>query len=92
MPLRLETLGEGDRVLAAMTSWIWVMPKEARGCIGCHEDRELTPPNRFVQAVRKRPHVLGVGKGGEGVGLTGDGRQTAKPIPDGKADSPAGDR
>jgi Tol biopolymer transport system component len=58
-PFRLETLGEGGEVLQAMESWIWVMPKEGRGCIGCHADRELTPPNRFVQAVRKEPQEVG---------------------------------
>ncbi len=33
--------------------WIWVMPNENRGCIGCHEDGELTPPNDFAQALGK---------------------------------------
>ena len=52
-PLRLRLLdGEGHET-RAMKSWIWVMPKEARGCIGCHEDPELTPPNRHTQALRK---------------------------------------
>ena len=57
-PLRLATLDSDGRVLQRMTSWIWVMPKEARGCIGCHEDRELTPPNRHVQALREAPYVI----------------------------------
>ena len=52
-PLRLETLDAEGKVLQAMTSWLWVMPQEPRGCIGCHEDRELTPPNRHVYALRK---------------------------------------
>ena len=54
-PLRLETLDEKGDILQAMTSWVWVMPRERRGCIGCHEDRELTPPNRHVFALRKEP-------------------------------------
>ena len=62
-PLRLETLGDDGRVLQAMSNWLWVMPREARGCIGCHEDRELTPPNRFVQAVRKEAQVVGAKQG-----------------------------
>ena len=49
--------GRGD-VSFSMENWIWVMPRESRGCIGCHEDRELTPPNRHVFALRKPPHVL----------------------------------
>lgn len=59
-PLRLETLDADGRVLRAMSSYFyfWVMPNERRGCIGCHEDRELTPPNRQVTALRKAPHRL----------------------------------
>ncbi len=66
-PLRLQTVGADGQVLQAMRSWIWVMPVEARGCIGCHEDRELTPPNRFVSALRRPPHP---------VGLVGDNRRS----------------
>ncbi len=58
-PLRLQTLDVDGVVLQTMRSWIWVMPKEARGCIGCHEDRELTPPNRHVLALRRPPHRVG---------------------------------
>jgi len=35
------------------SSWIWVRNKEPRGCIGCHENGELTPENRMVDAVKK---------------------------------------
>ncbi len=59
-PLRFQTLGENGEVLQAMESYVWVMPRESRGCIGCHEDRELTPPNRHVEALRKEPHVIGL--------------------------------
>jgi len=59
-PLRMQTLNEAGDVLRDMKSWMWVMPDEHRGCIGCHEDRRLTPPNRNVHALRFRPHALGV--------------------------------
>ena len=59
-PLRLQTLDPSGHVLTDMRSWIWVMPKESRGCIGCHEDRELTPPNRLVRALRAAPHRVGL--------------------------------
>jgi hypothetical protein len=59
-PLRLETVDASGDVLRKMQSWIWVMPNEARGCIGCHEDRELTPPNRNARALRDGPVCLGV--------------------------------
>lgn len=59
-PLRLQTVDAQGDVVQAMQSWIWVMPREARGCIGCHEDRRLTPPNRHVLALQKRPKRIGV--------------------------------
>jgi hypothetical protein len=59
-PLRLETLGPDGEVLRTMRSWFWVMPGERRGCIGCHEDRALSPPNRHPLALRKPPHPVGV--------------------------------
>ena len=58
--LRLEALDRQGGVLAAMQSWIWVMPMERRGCIGCHEDRNLTPPNRFALALRATPRPVGL--------------------------------
>jgi hypothetical protein len=59
-PLRLRTLDAEGGVLQAMRSWFWVMPREGRGCIGCHEDRELSPPNRHTLALRKDPHPIGI--------------------------------
>jgi hypothetical protein len=43
-----------------MQNWLWVMPSERRGCIGCHADRELTPPNRHVLALREHPRKIGI--------------------------------
>jgi hypothetical protein len=59
-PLRLETLGPDGEALQAMENWIWVMPSERRGCIGCHADRESTPPNRHVLALREGPRKIGI--------------------------------
>lgn len=58
-PMRLETLDSDGSILRGMKSWFWVMPGERRGCIGCHEDREMTPPNRHVRALRKAPQRIG---------------------------------
>jgi len=58
-PLRLRTVDAAGDTIAEMTSWIWVMPRESRGCIGCHEDRELSPPNRRVAALRQQPFAVG---------------------------------
>jgi hypothetical protein len=71
-PLRLETRAADGATVQTMRSWIWVMPNERRGCIGCHADRERTPPNRHVLALRERPREVG----------TGD-REPAPPVPRG---------
>jgi len=59
-PLRLETVRSDGKLLQGMRNWLWVMPSERRGCIGCHADRELTPPNRHVLALREQPRKLGI--------------------------------
>ena len=51
-PIELELL-DADGVAIRSCGWIWARPREARGCIGCHEDPELAPENRFVKAVQK---------------------------------------
>jgi len=52
IPIRLQLLDE-DGLALRTCDWIWVRNKESRGCIGCHEDAELTPENRMVAAVTK---------------------------------------
>jgi hypothetical protein len=52
IPIRLQLLDQDGLALRAC-EWIWVRNKESRGCIGCHEDGELTPENRMVEAVTK---------------------------------------
>jgi len=37
-----------------------VKNKAKRGCIGCHEDGELSPENVFSDAVGKPPHELNI--------------------------------
>jgi len=52
IPLELQ-LVDTRGVSLRSCGWIWVRPNENRGCIGCHEDGELTPPNDFAQALGK---------------------------------------
>jgi hypothetical protein len=52
IPIELQLI-DADGLALRSCSWIWVRNNETRGCIGCHEDGERTPENRFVQAVRK---------------------------------------
>jgi hypothetical protein len=56
-PVELQLLDE-DGLALRSCAWIWTRWKEARGCIGCHEDPERTPPNRLVQAVQGAPARL----------------------------------
>jgi hypothetical protein len=54
-PVELQTL-DSDGMALRSCGWIWARNHEPRGCIGCHEDGELTPENVLVKAVT-RPSV-----------------------------------
>ncbi len=49
-PIQLQLLDK-DGMALETSEWIWARNHEARGCIGCHEDGELTPDNVFVKAL-----------------------------------------
>jgi len=58
-PFLIQLLNEGGKVLETMPRWMWVRRGTSRGCIGCHENKELAPENRVSDAVRKAvPWVL----------------------------------
>jgi hypothetical protein len=52
IPVELQVLDE-DGLALRRCSWIWAMNHEPRGCIGCHEDGELTPENQMVDALKQ---------------------------------------
>jgi Tol biopolymer transport system component len=54
-PIKLQTL-DADGMALRSCDWIWAKNHEPRGCIGCHEDGELTPENVLVAAVT-RPSI-----------------------------------
>ncbi len=58
LPIRFQTFNEDGQLVRGPSDWIWVRPKERRGCIGCHEDKELTPENRVPLAVKEKPFNL----------------------------------
>jgi hypothetical protein len=59
-PFLIQLLDEKGKILETMPRWIWVRRGTSRGCIGCHENKELAPENRVSDAVRKAvPFVLG---------------------------------
>jgi Tol biopolymer transport system component len=57
IPVQIQTLDANGLALRTC-AWIWVKNKAKRGCIGCHEDGELSPENVFSDAVGKPPHDL----------------------------------
>jgi hypothetical protein len=57
IPIRVQ-ITDAEGLALASCDWIWVRYRETRGCIGCHEDGERAPENRFVDALAKRPVPL----------------------------------
>jgi hypothetical protein len=51
-PIQLQTL-DADGMALRNCGWIWAKNNEPRGCIGCHEDGELTPENILVDALTR---------------------------------------
>jgi Tol biopolymer transport system component len=56
-PVQLQLLDADGRALRTST-WLWVRNHDAQGCLGCHEDPERTPPNRFIKALSAPAPVL----------------------------------
>ena len=57
IPVKVQIIDENGMSLRT-GNWIWVRNHEPRGCIGCHEDPELVPVNRMVDAVTRPPARL----------------------------------
>ncbi len=55
-PIQLQLLDDQGIALRSC-GWIWARNHQAQGCIGCHEDPELTPPNRVPSALNDAPDV-----------------------------------
>jgi len=55
MPIRLRTLNKDGEVVRGPSAWIWLRPHERRGCVGCHEDPELSPKNKQPMAIANLP-------------------------------------
>jgi hypothetical protein len=56
-PVRLQVL-DADGLAIRSSAWVWVRNHAAQGCVGCHEDPERTPPNRFVRALANPAPLL----------------------------------
>jgi len=57
-PLRFQTLDNQGNVLRGPSSWTWVRPNERRACVGCHQDREMTPENIVPLALKDGPKLV----------------------------------
>ncbi len=53
--LRFRTVNEAGEVVRGPSAWIWLSPHERRGCVGCHEDPELSPKNKQPMAIANLP-------------------------------------
>jgi hypothetical protein len=49
-PYQLQLIDNEGKALRSC-GWIWAKNHEPRGCIGCHEDGELTPENILREAI-----------------------------------------
>ena len=49
-PLQLQLIDDNGVALRSC-GWIWAKNHEPRGCIGCHEDGEITPDNFLREAI-----------------------------------------
>lgn len=61
-PFRIRTLDEKGNPLNESCDWIYLRPNERRGCVGCHENHELSPENRLPLAVKNAPTLVPVHK------------------------------
>lgn len=58
MPFRIQKLDENGKAIGEPCAWLYIRPNERRGCIGCHEDRNLAPDNVVPLAVKKDPVLI----------------------------------
>lgn len=54
-PFRIKTMDKDHKVIGGPGTWLYLRPNERRGCVGCHEDQEIAPANRYALAVGKNP-------------------------------------
>jgi len=59
-PFQIQSIDLNGSVVNGPCDWIWLRPNERRGCVGCHEDPEIVPDNRFMLAVKKDPVLVPV--------------------------------
>ena len=59
-PFRIRTMDKHGNTVNGPGGWYWLRPNERRGCVGCNEDQEMVPANRYAVAVSKDPVTIPV--------------------------------
>ncbi len=58
-PFFVQLLDAGGMAIKNMRGWMWVRKGTSRGCLGCHENKEMAPENRATLAlIKHRPAEL----------------------------------
>lgn len=60
-PLRFELLDAKGNVIRAQRSWVWTRPGEDLGCLGCHDDKAMAPPNHWPLALKRLDTPIALG-------------------------------
>lgn len=58
IPLRFELVDEDGKMLVHETAFNYVRPGETKGCVGCHQAQEETPPNLRPLALDHPPSKM----------------------------------
>jgi hypothetical protein len=58
IPLYFQAVDGEGCVVQTMRSWATLMPGETFSCVGCHEDKSITPVRTSAQAMRLGPQTL----------------------------------
>jgi len=66
LPLYFMALDEQGRAVQRMRSFAHFMPGEVHGCVGCHEDRDKSPPPQATAVYGRTPKTLTPAEWGPG--------------------------
>ncbi|HQL94890.1 MAG TPA: SUMF1/EgtB/PvdO family nonheme iron enzyme [Candidatus Hydrogenedentes bacterium] len=62
-PVAVQPLDEKGRAVQIMRSWFTAMPGERLSCVGCHEQKDETPPSKSTLASRRPPRPVAPWRG-----------------------------
>jgi hypothetical protein len=59
--MRFELLDAKGQIIKAQRSWVWTRPGEDMGCLGCHDDKAMAPPNHWPMALSRFDTPIALG-------------------------------